>query len=127
MILPTLPDIAKSDVKAWNGAGKRAARRIIDDSTGSCKNCGGLGEVLVSFLGTGPSKAPMTTKKPSTWIENEGWFVIEDTKGYPCPVCSADRVVRLPGAFKPEVRSQTRQVADRLTRRVDIDDDMPSL
>lgn len=127
MILPTLPDIAKADVKAWNAQGKRAARRIIDQHTGTCKNCQGLGEVLVSFLGVGPTKAPVTTKKPSTWIENEGWFLIEDSKSYPCPVCSGVRIVRLGEPPKPEARGIIRDVTERLTHRADIDDDMPSL
>lgn len=130
MILPTLPDAAKSDVRAWNATKRKAARRVIvgmgvDGLT--CKNCAGLGEVYISFLGAGPTKAPVTSKKPSTHIDGEGWYLIEDTKGYPCPACSGEQIVRLPGAFKPEARAQTRQVADRLTRRVDIDDEIPAL
>lgn len=128
MILPTIPAIAKEDVRSWNAQGKRAARRILNEAQYStCKNCQGLGEVIISFLGAGPTKTPVATKKPSTYIKDEGWFLIEATKSYACPVCSGERIMRLPGAVRPEVRAQTRQVADRLTRRVDIDDDMPSL
>lgn len=123
MILPTLPEIAKSDASAWNAQGKRVARRILDaPSHSACSNCAGLGEVIVSFLGAGPTKTPLTSHKPSTYIKDEGWYLVEATKCYACPVCSGEQIVRLANTgYKQVVLAQTKDVADRLTSRADIE------
>jgi hypothetical protein len=122
MILSTLPDIAKQDVSDWNRKGKKAARRVLNPQPGApCQNCQGLGHVIVSFLGFGPSQDHQAGQKPATWVQGEGWYVIEDTKSYPCPVCAGVEIVRL-GTDRPEVPAQVKQVAEQLSMRRDLDD-----
>jgi hypothetical protein len=122
MILPTLPDAAKQDIRDWNRQGKKAARRILDPQPGGpCPNCQGLGQVVVSFLGFGPTPGHQAGFKPSTWVQGEGWYVIEDTKSYPCPVCSGVEIVRM-GADRPAVPAAIKQVAEQLTMRKDLED-----
>lgn len=87
MIIPALPNAAQLEVLAHQRTKKLAVYRIVsavEDAV--CRNCMDEGVVYVSFLGAGPTKAPITTKVPSTWVEH-GWYVIENTKAYPCPHC----------------------------------------
>lgn len=116
MIVPTLPGDAKADVQAWNARGGLAVRRIVSRSRdGDCPNCGGLRVVLVSFLGAGPSHTPVTLNKASAFVD-AGWWVVEDTRGYPCPVCFGRPVVRAAPRMLKDTATKAREVAKTLTR-----------
>lgn len=123
-----LPDRAMSDVKAWVFQGKRAAHRCVEDKPlAACKNCQDEGLVYVSFLGSGPSQQPITMHKPSTYldlVDGKGWYLIENTTSYECPVCHAmaPQPERVKKAFK-DVHRELEEVARQKSFRKDIDDD----
>ena len=88
MIIPTLPQLALTEIKFHQATKRMAVQRILEPKIlARCKNCMDEGAVFVSFLGTGPTQQPVTMHKPSTYVET-GWYVIERTAAYPCPVCS---------------------------------------
>jgi hypothetical protein len=98
VIIPTLPNNALLEIRAHEVGRKIAVQRIVTPiPLAHCKNCMDDGVVYVSFLGTGPTKQPVTMAKPSTWVEN-GWYLIERTSGYPCPCCG---IVKPEPTYKP--------------------------
>ena len=99
MIVPTLPNNALLEIKAHQVGGKIAVQRIVDPTPlARCKNCMDDGVVYVSFLGTGPTKQPVTPAHPSTYVET-GWYVIERTAGYACPCCGIIKPMPKPVEF----------------------------
>jgi hypothetical protein len=98
VIIPRLPDKAELEIKLHRAQKKIAVQRIVDEIPLSrCRNCMDDGVVYVSFLGTGPTRQPVTMAHPSTWVEN-GWYLIERTAGYPCPLCG---IVKPEPTYKP--------------------------
>ena len=89
----------------------------MEQKDGACKNCAGEGIAYLSFLGAGPAKTPITSLKPSTFVEKserngEGWYVIERTKGYLCPACQGERAE--PPTRKRPVEEGVREVVGAL-------------
>ena len=109
-VTPYLSKTAKFDVRQHEAQRKLVVHKVLESKEGTCPNCAGEGIVYLSFLGAGPSKVPITTKAPSTFVEKserngEGWFVIERTQGYLCPACQGERPIPKSAAHrKPEVR-----------------------
>lgn len=127
-IAPYLPPEAVAQVKGWAAAKKIAVQRIVARRNGSeCENCQDVGVVYVSFLGRGPTRTPITIKKPSTYVEADGqvragWYVIDHTLGYECPHCHGRK--RMPvtppmdeGEVLPEAEELARQMEIPSTRR----------
>lgn len=117
-VAPYLPQEAKDKIRVWEMNGKIAVQRIVPNSSSAkCKNCQDHGVVYVSFLGKGPTKAPLTTKKPSTYLEGngrvgEGWYIVDTTVGYICPHCDGNPEALPPAEeFKPEAVEELRELA----------------
>jgi hypothetical protein len=119
MLIPTLPDIALSEVKVHTLSGKLAVHRIVEAKPlSACQNCADDGLVYVSFLGAGPAKQPIGTSKPSTYFQGDGygkkgWYLIDRTVSYPCPRCSGQRVPSRLGTRRPEAPAMLHGLADR--------------
>ena len=120
MIIPTLPDIARAEAKAHIASGKLAVHRIVSPKMAAeCPNCQDDGLVFVSMLGAGPSKQPIGTSKPSTYVEGDGyakrgWYLIERTVSYSCPMCSGPKARQArPGQRRAEVQDAVTRLADR--------------
>ena len=92
-ITPYLPAEARSDIREWELAGKIAVHRVAESNPRAlCQNCMDHGVIYVSYLGAGPTRQPITIKKPSTYIEpgellKPGWYIITRTVTYICPHC----------------------------------------
>lgn len=114
MIVPTLPRQAWDDARAWQKKSRIAAQRILSEQPQSrCKSCQDMRQVFLSFLGFGPSEQPSTISKPSTYIEageRSGWYVIESTAAYECPVCHGAAPAGVHARVKPEVIELAKQV-----------------
>ena len=93
---PKYPPAAKMDARAWMaGHSNRTIGTVHVEVClpADCTSCGGEGIVYLRFLADGPKRYQVGGQKPSTWLAStpgtrEGWWVIEDRKGYPCPQCS---------------------------------------
>lgn len=91
MIIPTVPTLAQLQIRDWNGRGLQAFHRIVEPSTTSdCQNCGGMGVVYVQFAKAGPFSAPnggLVTWCEGDAVAGKGFYAIEKTEAYQCPVC----------------------------------------
>jgi len=100
-ITPDMGGQAEQRIKYWERTEKAPAfvRVLGEDADADCPNCAGYGAVLISFCKYGPSAAPLTNKKPSTYFPGngrfgKGWNLIEQTLALPCPRCGQQHAAR---------------------------------
>ena len=102
MIIPTLPTLAELQIRDHQSRGLPAFHRIIEyppqaDRPGvapSCQNCAGLGVVYVQFAKAGPFSSPnggLVTWYEGDGVIGKGFYQIEKTEAYQCPVCKGVR------------------------------------
>jgi len=97
-VTPAYPRQALNDAKAWKSGGKAVFARPFsqNDSPNAvphCKNCVGSGQVWITFCADGPYQNNPSQFKASTWfdgdmINGKGWYKIEKTVPYVCPLCN---------------------------------------
>lgn len=122
-ITPYLPQDAIDRIKLWQASKKVAVQRVVPVNYGAkCQNCQDHGVVYVSFLGSGPSRAPITIKHPSTYVEGngkimEGWYIIENTIGFVCPHCNGnpESIPQEEPQFVPEVETMIQEATGELS------------
>ena len=74
-------------------------RVLRHDPDAACQNCAGYGVILISFCKYGPSDAPLTNRKASTYFSGnghfgKGWYLIEQTLAIACPRCGQQHAAR---------------------------------
>ena len=105
----TLPQQAKRDIAAWRQQGKAAHVAVGEPLPQmACEDCVDLQQIFVRFCSAGPLRNPPGGRKPimSTFDGNGvGWWVIEKTVPYECPLCIGEPV-RMPQRFEAHVESE---------------------
>lgn len=111
---PKYPPAGRMDGTAWL-AGKRGrcvgTVHVEINHSGDCASCGGEGIVYLRFMADGPKRYQVGGIKPSAWLAStpgvrEGWYVIEDRKGYQCPRCDGSGYEPGEGLRNPSERGR---------------------
>jgi len=92
IITPYLPKMAEMAIKDHPRPCFIRAVELDDRYTGYCRNCAGLGVVLISFSDSGPFHDIPTTRKPITFFDGDGqtgkgWYILGKTEEFTCPHC----------------------------------------
>ena len=99
----TLPEDAHAFARTERQSGRTVFLRAVSLYAQECKNCQGLREVYVTSCSHGPYSGWLAGTK-GVWHEGDqsnlpGMYIIRETRGYACPVCSKSEQGKRPKSW----------------------------